>query len=156
MSTLTDAATVRAPVALGRFALHFIEMCAVMCIGGLLLDAAIFSGLAVIGFADLAADAPATAMLILTVDFVAVMAGYMALRHHPVRHNLEMSGSTAVAGVLLIAASSLGWFAQGGPPNWYSLFAIMCGPLCLLMLVVMLVRFDHYGGGIGSPPAAAD
>jgi len=154
MSTLTTADTVRVPTAIGRFGLHFIEMCVVMCMGGALLDAAIFSGLALLGYPNVAADAPALAIFIITFDFVAVMAGYMALRRHPMQHNLEMSGSTAIGGILLMVALWLGWIPATAYIAWYKLFAFACTPLCVLMFVVMLARFDHYGGRIGSAAAA--
>lgn len=154
MSGITNADTVRFPTAIGRFGLHFIEMCVVMCMGGALLDAAVFSGLSVIGYPNVAADAPALAILIITVDFVAVMAAYMALRRHPVQHNLEMSGSTAIGGILLMVALWLGWIPTTAYAVWYALFAFTCTPLCLLMFVVMLARFDHYGGRIGTAVAA--
>jgi hypothetical protein len=59
MSNLIFTDSVSLVVALRRFALHFIEMCVVMCAGGLALDATVFAVWGALGHPDLVADAPA-------------------------------------------------------------------------------------------------
>lgn len=155
MSTLTGANTVSLPSAIGRFALHFVEMCVVMCMGGGLLDFAVFSFAAALGYPDLPARASALSIMLIAIDGTVVMAGYMFLRRHPLQHNLEMSGSTLLGGVAFVGALWLGWLPQSIFASWSPLFAFVCGPLCALMFLVMLVRFDHYGGRVGAVIASA-
>ena len=155
MSTLTNTATVSLPLAIRRFAVHYLEMCVVMCMGGGLLDAIVFAGLAALGV-DLVAVSPELAILVITVNFVVVMGVYMQLRGHAVQHNVEMSGSTLIGGFAFMAMSWLGWIDTSPLASWLRVFSLVCTPLCGLMLVVMLARFGHYGGRVGAPiPVAA-
>jgi hypothetical protein len=153
MSTLATVAAVPLPTAIRRFGVHFIEMCVVMCVGGAALDFAVFGTAAVLGNPNLVAQAPELSILIIAADFALAMAIYMALRAHPVRHNVEMSGSTVIGAIPLIGMLWLGWIPQAKLENWPSLFSFACGPLCLLMFLVMVVRFDHYGGRVGANAA---
>jgi hypothetical protein len=150
MSTLSRAYTAPLPVAIRRFVLHFLEMCAAMCAGGGVLNFAIFGAAASLGYPNLVAQAPELSILIVAFDLALAMAVYMALRGHPVRHNIEMSGSTVVGAVPFVGALWLGMIPQTKLDDWPSLFVFMCGPLCLLMFLVMVVRFDHYGGRVGA------
>jgi len=154
MTTLAKANTVSLPLAIRRFAVHFLEMCVVMCAAGAVLDFAVFGAAGAIGYPDLVTRAPELSIAIIAADFAIVMAVYMYARGHPLRHNLEMSGTTLVGAVPLIGMLWLGWIPQAKLESWPALFAFSCGPLCLLMLVVMLVRFDHYGGRLGPNVAA--
>jgi heavy metal-binding protein len=153
MSALSPTYTVSFPTAIRRFALHFLEMCIVMCAGGAVLNIAVFGAAALLGHANLVAQAPELSILIITADLTLAMAGYMALRGHPVRHNVEMSGSTLVGGILLVGASWAEMLPVATLAGWPSLFAFMCGPLCLIMFVVMATRFEHYGGRVGTNAA---
>lgn len=155
MSTLAAVTTVPLPIAIRRFALHFMEMCVVMCAGGAVLSVAIFGAATAFGHPNLVGQAPELSILIIGIDFALAMAAYMALRGHPTRHNLEMSGSTVVGALVLVGGLWLGWIPQATLDTWSSLFAFMCGPLCVLMFVVMAARFDHYGGRVGARTAAA-
>lgn len=153
MTTLARGYTVPLPVAIRRFVLHFLEMCVAMCAGGGVLNFAIFGAAASLGYPNLVAQAPELSILIIAFNLALAMAVYMALRGHPARHNLEMSGSTIVGAIPLIGALWLGVLPQKTLDDWPSLFGFMCGPLCLLMLVVMVVRFDHYGGRVSANAA---
>lgn len=153
MSALSTTYAVSLPTAIRRFALHFLEMCIVMCAGGAVLNIVVFGAAALLGNANLVAQAPELSILIIAVDLTLAMAGYMALRGHPVRHNVEMSGSTIVGGILLIGALWAGMFPQATLASWVSLFSFICGPLCLIMFVVMAARFEHYGGRVGTNAA---
>jgi len=153
MSALPTPYAVSLPVAIRRFALHFLEMCIVMCVGGSVLNIAIFGAAALLGYSSLVAQATELSILIIAADFTLAMAGYMALRGHAVRHNVEMSGSTIVGGILLIGALWVGLLPRETPAGWLTLQLFMCGPLCLVMLAVMVVRFEHYGGRVGANAA---
>ena len=149
MSAASTVYAVSRPVAIRRFALHYLEMCIVMCAGGVLLGIGVFGAAALLGYSNLVTQAPEVSILLIAVDLTVAMAAYMALRGHPVRHNLEMSGSTIVGGLLFIGAFWAGVLPLEKFASWPTLFAFMCGPLCLLMLVVMAIRFEHYGGRVG-------
>jgi hypothetical protein len=153
--TLMRANTVSLTVAIRRFAIHFLEMCVAMCVGGAALSFAVFGLATLVGYPNLVAQAPELSIVIIAGDFSLAMAIYMALRGHAVRHNVEMSGSAVAGAIALIGALWLGMIPRTTFETWLSLAVFVCGPLCLLMLVVMLVRFDHYGGQIGASVAVA-
>lgn len=150
MSTLSRVHAVPLTTAIRRFALHFLEMCVAMCAGGALLNVAMFGAAAWLGYPNLVAQAPELSILIVAIDLALAMALYMSLRGHPTRHNVEMSGSTLVGAIPFIGALWLGMIPPAGLESWLSLFAFMCGPLCLLMFLAMVVRFEHYGGRVGA------
>ena len=104
MSTLTSVPAIPLPTAIRRFALHFIEMCVVMCAGGAALDFATFGTAAFAGYPNLVAQAPELSIVVVVANFALAMAIYMGLRGHPVRHTVEMSGSTLVGAIPLIGA----------------------------------------------------
>src|SRR4026207_1910704 len=104
MSSLSTNYTVSVPTAIRRFSLHFLEMCIVMCAGGAVLNIAVFGAAMFLGYSNLVLQAPELSILIIAVDLTLAMAGYMALRGHATRHNVEMSGSTFVGGILFIGA----------------------------------------------------
>jgi hypothetical protein len=134
----------------GRFVLQFIEMCVAMCAGGIALDLVVFQGIAVLGYPDFFQQNRELSILILGVNFAIAMGAWMAVRHHPWRHNIEMSSTAVVAAVLLIAA---GWWFGFAPatttPGWFGQVAFQCGPSCLLMGAYMLFRYKHYTGIAG-------
>lgn len=150
MSTVTKVEAVTLPSAVGRFVLHVVEMCVVMCLGGGLLDLAVFSAASALGYPDLVSRAPDLSIMVLAFNGALSMAAYMFLRQHPTQHTIEMSGSTIVGGLLWVGARWAGWVPASALANWGALFALICGPLCALMVVVMLARFEHYGGRIGA------
>jgi hypothetical protein len=82
------------------------------------------------------------------------MAVYMALRGHGRRHNLEMTGSTIAVGIVVIGLLWSGVIATSGLQNWHSLFGMICGPACLVMIVEMLISFNMYSGGLGEAERA--
>lgn len=123
----------------GRFVMHYAEMCMVMCVGAISLSVLIFGGAGLLGYPNLPQRAPELTVLIIAVNLSLPMAVWMRFRGMAWRPTLEMSGSTMLAGLLLIAAYWLGIVAQG------SLLGLQTGILaCPLMLAVMLVRFPLY------------
>jgi hypothetical protein len=123
----------------GRFVMHYVEMCMVMCLGAITLSVLVFGAAALLGYSDLPQRAPALTVLIIAINLSLPMAIWMRFRGMAWRPTLEMSGSTMVAGLLLIAGYWLGIIAQG------SLMGLQTGLLaCPLMLAVMLVRFRLY------------
>jgi hypothetical protein len=134
--------------AVGVFAAHFMEMCAVMCIGGQVLTVAFFEGAALTGAPNLPQQQPAASILAVTASLTIAMAAWMAIRRHPLRHNLEMSLPTLAIGVVLSVAVGVGILPLAGSAGYEPLFGLVCGPACIAMLVVMLLRFDMYGGRV--------
>ncbi len=134
----------RRPVAsvlqsVGRFVLHYLEMCMVMCVGAISLSLLVFGAAALLGYTDLPQRAPELTVLIIAINLSLPMAAWMRFRGMAWRPTLEMSGATMVAGLLLIAAYWLGIIAKS------SLMGLQTGILaCPLMLAVMLVRFPLY------------
>jgi len=128
----------------GRFGIELMQMCAAMCLGGIVLNLAIFEVIALAGFPNFVQQHPETSMLILGIDWAIAMGTWMALRHHPWRHNLEMSSTSIVATGLFAIASWMGWFTPETTLGWFTLFTPMCGPTCLLMAADMLFRYKHY------------
>ena len=121
-------------------------MCAVMCAGGILLSLGAFAVAGLLGYANLAQQAPALSVLIITVCLSVPMAAYMAVRGHPRRHNVVMTGSTMAVGAVVIGLLWSGVLSPSGLPTWHALFGLVCGPACLLMIAEMLLSFGMYSG----------
>lgn len=153
MSALSHVSTVPVTTAIRRFAVHFLEMCVAMCAGGAVLNLGVFAAAAGLGHPNLVREAPELSIVIVAADLALAMAAYMVMRGHPSQHNIEMSGVTVLGAIPLVGALWLGMIPQAALTNWLSLFAAMCGPLCVLMFAVMCLRFEHYGGRIGSHAA---
>jgi hypothetical protein len=117
-----------------------------MCIGGTIVSYAAFEAAGWLGYPDLARQAPGVSAVIIAVCLSVPMAVYMALRGHPRRHNLEMTGGTIGIGLLLAGLLWSGIIPASGVHNWHSLFGMVCGPACLLMIVEMLISFSMYSG----------
>lgn len=134
--------------AAGVFGAHFMEMCAVMCIGGQILTVAFFEGGALLGYAKLPEQQPVVSILAVTASLTLAMTVWMAIRRHPLRHNLEMSLPTLAIGLVLSWAVGVGSIPLAGNAGYEPLFGLVCGPACVAMLVVMLLRFDMYSGRV--------
>lgn len=125
----------------GYFLLHYLEMCVVMCAGGIaVLSALLRWASPLLGFSSLKAQLPELATLLLAVWLAAVMILWMRLRGHDWRSTLEMASTSIVAFPLLIGAASLGLIARG------ELFGLECGLACVFMVVPMLLSLNHYAG----------
>ena len=139
----------------GRFALEFVQMCAAMCVGGLALSFLFFGAAGLVGFPDFVQRFTALSMLLLGINWALAMVIFMAIRGHAWRHNFEMSSTSIIVAILSMVGFWLGVVHVETTLGWVSLFAFQCGPSCALMLVYMLFRFDHYGGGAGHRAHAA-
>lgn len=130
---------------LGRFAGEFALMCIAMCMGGALLSLLTFQVLAIAGSAELGRQVPELTIVILAVAITLPMTAYMQFRRHPVRHNLEMSGVSLLAGLLVVAGYWLAIVPRSVVVGT-GIFGLMCGVMCLAMLLDMLIRAGHYTG----------
>lgn len=133
-----DGPAARSARRVGRFVLHLLEMCMVMCVGAVVLSALIFGGAALLGYSDLAQRAPALSALIVAVNLSLPMGAWMRWRGMAWRPTLEMSGATMLVGLLLIAGYRMGLVAAD------SLIDIQVRLACPVMLGAMLVRFGLY------------
>jgi hypothetical protein len=126
------------------FARHFLEMCVAMCVGGGLLNALIFvAGPALAGYPDLREETPALAFLLIALIYLAPMVAWMRFRGMPWRPVMEMSGGVVALAVLLIGLAVFGTMSDN---DLRSLALGFCGPACVVMLPVMLLRLDLYTG----------
>lgn len=138
------------------FVRHFLEMCVAMCVGGGLLNALIFvAGPALVGYADLREEAPALALLVFALIYLAPMVAWMRFRGMPWHPILEMSGAVVALAVVLMGLAASGFISES---DLRSLALGFCGPACAVMLPVMLFRLDLYTGRTQAqqqPPAAS-
>jgi hypothetical protein len=130
-------------------------MCAVMCVGGSTLGFASFQLVSWLGYPDLVQRAPELSAAIVAVCLAVPMAIYMAIRGHGRRHNLVMTASTLAVGMVVVGLLASGVIATSGLQSWHSLFALICGPACLVMIVEMLISFNMYSGRVHHQGPAA-
>jgi hypothetical protein len=71
------------------------------------------------------------------------MAAWMRFRGMAWRPTLEMSGATVGLALVLIILAALGVFSSEDLHQWALVF---CGPACVVMLPVMLLRLGMYTG----------
>jgi hypothetical protein len=127
-----------------NFTRHFLEMCIAMCVGGGALNALVFVvGPAQLGYPDLRTVAPELALLIIACLYTLPMAAWMRFRGMAWRPTLEMSGATVGLALVLIILAALGVFSSEDLRQWALIF---CGPACVVMLPVMLLRLGMYTG----------
>lgn len=128
------------------FVRHFLEMCVAMCVGGGLLNAVIFgAGPSLVGYADPRERTPALALLVIALIYLAPMVAWMRFRGMPWRPILEMSVAVLALAVLLVALAAFGALSES---DLRSSALGFCGPACLVMLPVMLLRLDLYTGRV--------
>jgi hypothetical protein len=126
------------------FIRHFLEMCLAMCVGGGIVNAVIFAaGPALVGYPDLREETPVLALLVIALIYLAPMAAWMRFRGMPWRPILEMSGAVIALAVLLNGLAAFGAISES---DLRSAALGFCGPACLVMLPVMLLRLDLYTG----------
>jgi energy-converting hydrogenase Eha subunit A len=133
----------------GRFLLHYLEMCIACCVGGVTLSVAFFGGAALIGYPDLIVQAPVFSTLVLAIILTVPMVAWMPFRHHGWRPSLEMGAATMGLGIVVIAAGALGLVPVSGMFEWVASLA------CPVMLVPMLLRLNLYTGGMNHQAHAA-
>jgi hypothetical protein len=122
----------------GLFALHFLEMCAPMCIGFAVGDLIYFWATDQFGYAKPFSELPEVSVLVVTLSMTAPMAVWMLYRRMPRRAIVEMA---AVMPVLAIALLALGWLSVlrlGDLALWEH------GLMMPAMLIPMFLRLDLY------------
>lgn len=144
MTTTTKRAPPRSALLkkAGHFLGHFLEMCVACCVGGVTLGVAFFGGAAVVGYSNLIGQAPFISTLVLAGILSVSMVAWMRFRHHEWRPSLEMGSAPIGLGIVLIALGTLGLIPVSDMFEWVTRLA------CPIMLLPMLMRFNHYAGGM--------
>jgi hypothetical protein len=135
-TTLTAQTTRRGR--LGRFVLHFFEMCAPMCVGFAIGDLIYFWAAGQFGYSDPFEDLPELSVLVVTFTMTAPMVAWMAYRGMPRRPIAEMAAVMPVLGAALLLLGSLSLLPMGDLALWEH------GLMMPAMLVPMLFRVDLY------------
>lgn len=146
MSQTATRETKPAPPPTAQFFMHLAQMCVAMCAGGVILSLTFYGAASLIGQSNLDRQYPEMAILVGAVSMSVAMAAWMLYRHHPESHIWEMSGATLVVGIALSSLFWVGVFPESSIVGWYSAHAMLCGPACAAMVLVMLRHLDHYTG----------
>jgi len=125
----------------GRFGLHVVEMCVVMCLALGLLGVVGGGAAVVFGISDVGQQVPALSAMVVASALGASMVIWMRFRGMAWRPTLEMAGSSVAAGVLMVGGYWAGIVAAS------VLVESVCGVACLAMVAVMLFRFPLYSSG---------
>jgi hypothetical protein len=132
----------------GRFGLHVLEMCVVMCVSLALLGLVASAVATALGLSDIPGRAPVMSALVVSVVLAGSMVAWMRFRGMEWRPTLEMAAPALAAGVLMSAGYLGGFVAQA------DLIGSVCGVACLGMIVVMLARFRLYSSHAGHHASA--
>jgi hypothetical protein len=124
----------------GRFSVHYFEMCIPMCIGFAVGDAVYFWAAALFGYDEPFSELPALSVLVVTVSTTAPMTAWMLYRGMPRRAVWEMTASMPVLAVLLLMVGWLGLVPMG------DLALAEHGLMMPVMLVPMLLHPGFYAG----------
>jgi hypothetical protein len=127
----------------GRFFLHYAEMCAPMCIGFAVGDLLYFSIAGLFGYSDPFSDLPVLSVVVVTITMTAPMTAWMLFRRMPRRATIEMSATMPALAVVLVFLGSLGIVPMG------SLALLEHALMMPVMLVPMFFRLDLYTGRTG-------
>jgi hypothetical protein len=122
----------------GYFLWHFLEMCLVMCIGGITINVLFFGLAARLGFPNLFEKFPQFSLLLVGVNLSIPMIAWMRFRGHEWRPTLEMASTSIILPVLLIGATWLSLIPES------SQLPLLKKLVCPVMLIPMLFRLDLY------------
>jgi hypothetical protein len=128
---------------IGHFLLHYLEMCAPMCIGFAVGDLVYFWAAGRFGYSEPFSELPGLSVLIVTVTMTVPMTAWMLFRGMPRRATAEMSAVMPVLATVLLA---LGWLAIVRKSD---LALLEHGLMMPAMLVPMFFRLDLYTGRAG-------
>jgi hypothetical protein len=135
-TTLARNVSLRGQV--GRFVLHYFEMCIPMCIGFAVGDLIYFSIAGVLGYSEPFAELPVLSVLVVTFTMTAPMTAWMLYRGMPRRAIWEMSATMPILALMLLVLGWLGIVAMG------DVALLMHGLMMPVMLVPMLLRPGLY------------
>jgi hypothetical protein len=124
----------------GRFVLHFVEMCIPMCVGFAVGDLIYFSIAGVFGYVEPFTELPVLSVLVVTFTMTAPMTAWMVYRGMPRRAVWEMSATMPILAIVLLMLGWLDVMPMG------DLALLMHGLMMPAMLVPMLLRPGFYAG----------
>lgn len=122
----------------GYFLWHFLEMCLVMCMGGIMINVLFFGLAARLGFPNLFEKFPQFSLLLVGVNLSIPMIAWMRFRGHEWRPTLEMASTSIILPVVLIGATWLSLIPES------SQLPLLKQLACPVMLIPMLFRLDLY------------
>lgn len=131
----------------GRFVLHYLEMCLPMCIGFAVGDLIYFSGAGLLGYSAPFSELAVLSVVVVTVTMTVPMTAWMLYRGMPSRAIWEMSLVMPILAVILLVLGALGLLAMG------DLALLEHGLMMPAMLIPMVVRPGLYAGQMHHPPA---
>ena len=134
------APTVRLRGQVGRFVLHYFEMCIPMCIGFAVGDLIYFSIAGALGYSEPFTELPVLSVLVVTFTMTAPMTAWMLYRGMPRRATWEMSATMPILGIILLTLGGLGVVPMG------DMALLMHALMMPVMLVPMLARPGLYAG----------
>ena len=124
----------------GRFALHFGEMCLPMCLGFAIGDLVYFWLASLAGYGEPFTELPVLSVVVVTLAMTAPMTAWMLYRGMPRRPIAEMSAAMPILAIVLLI---LGWSAILPMAD---LALLEHGLMMPVMLIPMLLRLDLYAG----------
>jgi len=124
----------------GRFVLHYFEMCIPMCIGFAVGDLIYFSIAGFFGFSEPFTELPVLSVFVVTFAMTAPMTAWMLYRVMPRRATWEMSATMPILALVLLTLGGLGVVPMG------NLALLMHGLMMPVMLVPMALRPGLYAG----------
>jgi hypothetical protein len=133
----------RLPKQIGHFGLHFVEMCAPMCIGFAAGDLLYFWLAGLARYSEPFTELPYLSIVVVTCSMTAPMTASMLYRGMPRRAIAEMSAAMPVVAIVLLG---LGWLGAVQPAN---LALLEHGLMMPAMLVPMFRQLDLYTGRAG-------
>jgi hypothetical protein len=135
---------------IGRFTLHYFEMCVPMCIGFAVLDLVYYWAAGLAGYTNPFNQLPVLSVLVVGFNMTAPMAAFMLYRGMPRRATAEMSAAMAIWAISLLL---LGWLTILPKEN---LALMEHGLMMPIMLIPMLLRLDIYTGRAGGITDTSD
>jgi hypothetical protein len=135
-----DAATPGVIRQVGRFALHFGEMCLPMCLGFAIGDLVYFGLASLAGYGEPFTELPLLSVVVVTFTMTAPMTAWMLYRGMPRRPTVEMSAAMPILAIVLLM---LGWLAILPMAD---LALLEHGLMMPVMLIPMMLRIDLYTG----------
>ena len=131
----------------GRFVLHYLEMCIPMCIGFAVGDLVYFSVAGLLGYREPFSELPVVSVAVVTFTMTVPMMAWMLHRGMPGRAIWEMSAVMPIVAVMLLLLGALGVLPMG------DLALLEHGLMMPAMLVPMVLRPGLYSGELHHAPA---
>ena len=125
---------------LGRFALHYLEMCIPMCIGFAVGDLIYFWAAGLLGYSEPFSELPVLSVAVVTLTMTAPMTAWMHYRGMPRRAIRGMSVVMPIVALVLLVLGAVGLLAMD------QLALLEHGVMMPAMLVPMLLRPGLYSG----------